>query len=405
MEQRLSYLANMEKFKNAPVIKVLTGMRRAGKSTLLKLFCAKIMENGVLPEDIIFIDMENFDFSHIKTAKDLNNYVKEKLREKQKSTSDAQAGKCFLFIDEVQDVGEWERAVASFLNSGQFDIYITGSNANLLSSELATKLTGRYVEIPVYPLTYGEFVQFRGAVASEELFREFLQWGGMPGIHHIERDENVVQQYLGAVLDSVFLKDVVQRFQIRDVDLLRRVFRFVVANTGKTFSANSVVNYLKKEKRTVSAETIYNYIAHLQSAFLVYKVPRYDVKGKRHLEVSEKLYCADLGILRAFCGSLNDIGAALECVVYFELKKRGYEVSVGKIGDAEIDFIAERAGKRMYIQVCYLLASEDVTKREFASLIAVPDHFPKVVLSMDKIWGTHPSGVERLYLPDFLLNV
>ena len=400
MEKRMSYLVNLEKFKNAPLVKVLTGMRRAGKSTLLKLFCARLMENGILPEDIIFIDMENFDFSHIKTAKDLNNYVKEK----QKGAS-SEGGKCFLFIDEVQDIVEWERAVASFLNSGQFDVYITGSNANLLSSELATKLTGRYVEIPVYPLTYAEFVQFRGVAASDELFQEFLQWGGMPGIHHIERDENVVQQYLGAVLDSVFLKDVVQRFQIRDVDLLRRVFRFVVANTGKTFSANSVVNYLKKEKRTVSAETIYNYIAHLQSAFLVHKVPRYDVKGKRHLEVSEKLYCADLGILRAFCGSLNDIGAALESVVYFELKKRGYEVSVGKMGDAEIDFIAERAGKRMYIQVCYLLASEDVTKREFASLVAVPDHFPKVVLSMDKIWGTHPSGIERLYLPDFLLNV
>jgi predicted AAA+ superfamily ATPase len=396
---RESYLRQIERVAGSPVVKVLTGMRRSGKSTILRMYKEKLEAAGMPPENIVYIDMERLDFSAISDAKDLQKYVIQKTE-----FSGHANHKIALFVDEIQEIENWERAIASLLNKQIYDIFITGSNANLLSSELATKLTGRYVEIPVLPLTYAEYALFRATDPSDALFLEFIRRGGMPGIHHMEQDDETIRQYLESLVDSIVLKDIVKRYQVRDVDLLKRILIFLSSNSGKIFSARSVVDYLKKEKRSVGIETIYNYASYIVSAFLAHKATRYDVKGKRHLEVLEKYYFADLGIQNALCGAQIDLGAALETVVYFELKKRGYKVDIGKVGEAEVDFIAQQGSKKIYIQVCYLLADDRIIKREFSPLVAIADNHPKYVLSLDKLGKENFEGIVRLNLTDFLLG-
>lgn len=398
MYKRKTYQEQISRFKSAPLIKVLTGMRRAGKSTIMQLYRDDLIANGVTPEQIIYIDMERIEFASIKDEKDLHAFVSEKRFKKKKAQQ-------YLFIDEVQEISSWEKAVNSILNEGNIDIYITGSNAHLLSTELATLLTGRYIEIPVYPLSYAEYALFKKARPDEKLFDEFLRRGGMPGIHHMEQDDEMIRQYLGSLVDSIILKDIVSRYSVRDIDLLRRLIHFLADNSGKVFSAKRIADFMRNEKRTTGVETVYNYIAYIISAFLAYRASRYDLKGKKILAVSEKYYFGDLGLKHALAGYRpSDISTALETVVYFELRKRGYAVSVGKFGDTEIDFIAEKNTKKMYLQVCYQLADESVTAREFGPLEAIQDNYPKIVLSMDRIGGDDYKGIKRIYLPDFLLQ-
>jgi predicted AAA+ superfamily ATPase len=400
MYERKLYQDQLARFAGTPVIKVLTGMRRVGKSTVMRMFREQLAAGGASPEQLVFVDMELLEFASIKNAADLHAFVTEK-RQKGKSSRKPQ----YLFIDEVQEIEDWEKAINSILNEGGFDIYLTGSNANLLSGELATLLTGRYVEIPVYPLSFGEYAFFRNALPDEGLFDEYMRRGGMPGIHHMDQDDETIRQYLGSLADSIILKDIVGRYAVRDVDLLRRIIRFIADNSGNVFSAKRIADFMRNERRTVGVETVYNYLSYMMTAFLAYQVPRYDMKGKRFLEVGEKYYFSDLGLKNALIGyRQSDINAALETVVYFELKRRGFTVSVGKVGNAEIDFIAERSGQKMYVQVCYLLADQSVEEREFGALESVSDNYPKYVLSMDRIMGSDRNGIKRVYLPDFLME-
>ena len=397
MFERKIYQARLARFAGTPVIKVLTGMRRVGKSTVMRLFRDQLTAGGVTGEQIVFIDMELMEFAFIRDAADLHAYV----------TARRLAGTAnkpqYLFIDEVQEINGWEKAVNSILNEGGFDIYLTGSNANLLSSELATLLTGRYVEIPVYPLSFREYARFRNADPDDTLFGEYLRRGGMPGIHRMEQDDETIRQYLVSLTDSIILKDIVGRYAVRDIDLLRRIIRFTADNSGNVYSARRVAEFMKNERRTAGVETVYNFLSYMTSSYLVHQAPRYDLKGKRLLEVGEKYYFGDLGLKNALVGyRQSDINTALETVVCFHLKRTGHEVSIGKVGNAEIDFIAERSGRRIYIQVCYLVADESVATREFGPLEAVDDNYPKYVLSMDRIMGGDRNGVSRVYLPDFL---
>ncbi len=396
MYNRKIYDTQLSKLKGLPLVKVLTGIRRVGKSTILRMFRDRLLQDGTPPDDILYLDMERMEFANILDAAALHQLAASRLAHNGRPR--------FLFIDEVQQIAGWERAINSLLNEGGIDIYLTGSNASLLSSELASLLTGRYVEIPVYPLSFAEYATFRGVPADTALFQEFLIRGGMPGLHMMTNDEEVIRQYLGSLIDSVVLKDVVGRYSVRDVDLLQRLTAFLADNSGNVFSAKRIADFMKNERRSVGVETVYNYISYLISAFLIHRLPRFDLKGKRFLEVSEKYYFADMGLKNALIGYRHsDINAALELVVFLELKRRGYTVSVGRLGDAEIDFIAERSGERMYIQVCYLLADETVSAREFGPLEALRDNYPKFVLSMDQIGGRDHNGIQRLYLPDFLL--
>ncbi len=403
MYTRKGYQDQLMRFARTPFIKVLTGLRRVGKSTILRLFQADLMAQGVAPERFVSIDMERFEFAGLRTETDLHEYVLARL------PAHPSGEWSYLFIDEVQEIAQWEKAVNAFLNQGGIDIVITGSNSHLLSSELATLLTGRYVEIPVYPLTFSEFVGFGrqsgNDTPTDELFAQYLRQGGMPGLFHVDADEDLHRQVLGSLVDSVLLKDIAARYQVRDIDLLRRILLFLADNSGQTFSARRVADFLKNERRSAGIETIYNYVSYILSAFLAFRVPRYDLKGKRFLEVSEKYFFADLGLRQALVGYRPaDIAPALELAVFLELKRRGYAVSVGKLQDTEVDFIAEFGGKRIYLQVCYLLSDESVVRREFGPLEAIRDNYPKLVLSMDRLAGGDQNGISWQYLPDFLLQ-
>ncbi len=381
-----------------PVIKIITGMRRTGKSTLLKLLMEHIRsDKRVDGERLVYINMELFEFSYLKNAKDLHQEISEKYKIVKE--------KLYIFLDEVQEIEEWEKAVISLFSEGIADIYITGSNAHLLSSELATLLSGRYMEFPVYSLSFVEYANFRSSQKDQELFKEFLRYGGLPGIHHGQISEEVVYQYVASIFDSILLKDVVKRNNLRNIALLEKIIYFIAHNIGSIFSAANIVKFLKKEQRTLGVETIYNYIRHLQSAFIIFKVPRFDLKGKKILEVSEKYFLGDIAIRHTLLGyRADDINSLLENIIFLELKKRAYTVYIGKLGEKEIDFIIEKNSKKAYIQVCYLLASKETVKREFSVLQEIKDNYPKYVISMDEVWGDDFEGIKRLNLIDFLTD-
>ncbi len=383
-------------FVDKPLVKVVTGIRRAGKSSVLRLVANSILAGGVKPQRILFINMESMVNDAFRDPAELHRFVRAR---KEKAND-----RLFLFIDEIQEIPGWERAVNSFLADGDADIFISGSNSKLLSGELASLLSGRYVEFPVFTLSFAEYRDFRKSDAdAPTLFSEYLRFGGFPGIHRMELEEDTIQQYLSALVDSVLLKDVVMRYGVRDVALLRALLLFLADNSGNVFSARSVATFLKKERRSLGVETIYNYLEYLESAFVVHRVPRWDIKGKRLLETHEKYYLADIGLRHAFLGYRDrDIGGYLENIVFLELRKRNFEVRIGKLGDYEVDFVASRGAERLYIQVAYLLGDEATREREFRPLRAVRDNHPKYVLSLDRLPPGNEDGIQRLYLPDFL---
>jgi predicted AAA+ superfamily ATPase len=348
---RPEYINKIKKYANTPVIKVLTGMRRCGKSTILKQFYNGLIAENINPESIVFINMESLEFDSIRTYSDLYNFVKQKIHGK--------TGKCYIMIDEVQEISEWEKAIASFLSDDWGDIYITGSNAHLLSSELATLLSGRYIEIPIYPLCFAEFLEFRKFTQSGNLdfeFQKFLKYGGLPGIHSLIDDDEVILSYINSILNTVMFKDVVARNKIRDVALLEKICRYLTDNCGNITSAKSIADYFKSQNIKISIDTVINYISVLEKAFLFYRVSRYDIKGKRYLEVNDKLYLGDHGLRNGLIGHKDsDISAILENIIFLDLKRRDYKVSIGVIGDNEIDFVAEKKNEKLYIQVCYIL--------------------------------------------------
>lgn len=403
MIKRELYLKKIRNFIDKPVIKVITGMRRSGKSMILKLISQELLEKGILSQNIIYINFESLMFSDLTEFKTLYNYIIEK--------SKTLTGKVYILLDEIQEVEHWEKAVNSFMVDLDCDIYITGSNANLLSSELATYIAGRYVEIKVYPLSFREYIDFakiqnpQNILSNEEYFEQYLQFGGLPGIHNFNYDKSNIYQYLSDIYSSILLKDVVAKNNIRDVELLERIILYIFDNIGNTFSAKNVSDFLKSQGRKLSRETVYNYLKALESAYIISSVQRYDVKGKALLETMEKFYLTDLGFRHAKLGYRpNDIAGYLENIIYLELIRRKYTVNIGKLGTKEIDFIGTLENEKLYIQVTYLLASPETVEREFSPLKKIEDNYPKYVLSMDNLGEYNIDGIVRKRIIDFLLE-
>jgi len=402
MITRERYMQQIRDFIDKPVVKVITGMRRTGKSALLEMTMNELMLRGVRKENTFYANFESLRYEKLKDYRALYEAVS--------LAAEAANGRLYILLDEIQEVSEWEKAVNSFRVDFDCDIFITGSNAKLLAGELATLLAGRYIEIRVYPLSFAEYLDFANAdearttQSPQEHFADYLRFGGLPGIHQMKWEEPLIMQYLTDIYRSVLLKDVIQRSSIRDTALLESIALYLMDNIGNIFSAKTISDFLKNQGRKLSTETVYTYIKALESAFLIHKVSRFDIKGKRMLETQEKYYLSDLGLRHAILGYRdNDIGGVLENVVYLELLRHGYAVSIGKQGVAEVDFVANKTDDRLYVQVCYVL-TEDNTEREFSSLEAIPDNYEKVVLSTDSLLSFNRNGVRQKNIIEYLLK-
>ena len=398
--KREIYWGKIKPFIDKPVIKVITGMRRIGKSYFVKQIIEELKNNNVTSEQIIFIDMEDLEFDFIKNYKDLYEYIKSKSKDIK--------SKKYILIDEIQEIENWEKTVSSLHKKEDFDIYITGSNAHLLSTELSTLISGRYIEMQIYPLSYSEYIDFKGDKFTDHKneFAIYLRYGGLPGLFHFENSDEVVFQYLSSVYNTILLKDIVKRYNVRNVSLLEKISAFLFDNTGNLLTASNITKYLKSQKIQTYSDTVQIYIDYFLSTFLTHKTSRYDLKGKRFLTINEKYYLNDLGIRHSIIGyKSGDIGQLLENIVYLELIRRGYRVSIGVMGEKEVDFIATKNNEKIYVQVAYLLSEQQTIEREFSSLLYIKDNYPKYVLSMDdNIWGNDYKGIKRLNIIDFLLG-
>lgn len=395
---RPRYIEKIKQFIDKPIIKVFTGMRRVGKSTLLNIIKDEILSQ-VPNENKFYLNFESIEFLNIDNAKLLWNYLQPLLKNR--------TGKIYLFFDEIQLVNGWEQLINGLRVDLDCDIYLTGSNSMVTSGELATLLAGRYIEFEIQAFTFSEFIEiFRSSNLSNEiLFEKFVQLGGMPFLKHFNLEESPSFKYLSDVYNTVLVKDVLQYNNIRDVDVFERILNYVTENIGHIFSANSIKNYLKNENRNISVDTILNYLEYCNKAFIIKKVPRYDILGKKILKVEEKYYLTDHGFrsARGFSNT-KDIERTLENIVYTELISRGFEVKIGRIKDLEIDFIVKKLDKLYYYQVSYILGNEETRKREFRVYSLVQDNFPKYVLSMDRI-DFSSNGIIHKNIIDFLLEV
>ena len=399
MIKREMYMSRIRPFIGTELIKVMTGIRRCGKSVMLELIKQELIDSGVNPAQFISINFEDMNYAHLQTAKALHDEITKR--------ADDIDGRVYLFFDEIQEVKGWEKCINSFRISLNCDIYITGSNAKLLSGELATYLGGRYVEFVIYPFSFAEFIELYKTITPDEsiqkCFQKYLLAGGMPYLANIRYADEPSRQYLHDLFNSVQLKDIVKRNKIRDVDLLERIIAYVMANVGNTFSASSLAKFLKSEQRTVAPETILNYIRYCCDAYLFYQVKREDLQGKQILASNEKYYIADHGIREAvFGGNMKEINLTLENIVYLELLRRGYEVTVGRYGDKEIDFVCHKRDEKLYVQVTYMLASDETVQREFGAYDNIRDNFPKYVVSLDE-FDMSRNGIKHRNIRDFLL--
>lgn len=399
MIKREMYMKRIRPFIGGELIKVMTGIRRSGKSVMLELIKEELVESGVNPAQFISVNFEDMGNIHLQTAKALHEEITRRASETD--------GKTYLFFDEIQEVKDWEKCINSLRVTLDCDIYITGSNAKLPSGELATYLAGRYVEFVIYPFSFAEFLELYRSVEPEKeiskCFQKYLLFGGMPYLANLRYADEPSRQYLTDLFNSVQLKDIVQRNKVRDVDLLERHIAYIMANVGTTFSANSLVKFFRNEHRTVAAETVLNYIKYCCDAYLFYQVRRQDLLGKQILSSNEKYYIADHGIREAvYGGNMRDINLVLENIVFMELLRRGYTVTVGRSGDREIDFVCDRRGERLYVQVAYLLASEDTINREFGVYDSIRDNFPKYVVSLDE-FDMSRNGIKHRNIREFLL--
>jgi uncharacterized protein len=397
---RPTYLNQLKAFIDKPQVKILTGIRRSGKSTVLKLLREALLARGIQQQQILILNLESFAYAELNNAASLYEYLREQLQSGKRS---------YLLLDEIQEVEQWEKAVNSLTVDFDVDVYLTGSNSHLLSSELATYLAGRYVEIPIYTLSFSEFLTFRkhyfpnSPLTEHTAFLSYLRMGGFPVIHTVDYSEEAAYKVIYDIYSSVILRDTVQRYKIRDVELLERVIRYAFDNIGNTFSGKNVADYFKSQQRKTDINTVYNYLHALEGAFILYRVPRYDVKGREILKTQEKFYASDVSLLYATMGYRDRmIGGILENLVFLELKRRGYRVYVGKLDTREIDFIAERQNEKVYVQVAYKLDSPQTVEREFNTLLAVADQYPKYVVSMDEFWKDSIEGIKHVYIADFL---
>ena len=393
---RSQYMELLKTYRDVPLVKILAGIRRCGKSTILEMLRDDLQNNGVAADHIISMCYTSEDFDDGMTDKNMYEGIKAQMNS---------GGRYYLFLDEVQEIDGWEKAVNSLLENTDTDIYVTGSNSKLMSSEISTYLTGRYISIPVYTLSFAEYLELKkqSGLSTRELLNEYIRLGGFPIVALGSFDERAAYQIVEGIYNSVITSDITKRHNIANFDLFNRVVRFIVENVGKTFSANAIVKFLKSEGRFLSVEAVYNYPNWLEKAFVIYRCQRYDLQGKSVLKTQEKFYLADSSLQFCIIGfNPKSIAAMLENIVYFELRRKGYDVYIGKNETREIDFVAVRRDERIYVQVCRRLPEE--SDREVANLLEIKDHYPKYVVTLDELAAGNINGVKIVHLADFLLE-
>ena len=393
---RPDYIEALKPFMGKPLVKILAGIRRCGKSTIFEMLREELLRRRISAENIIVKRYTEMDIPENLTAKQMYDELAAAMDSK---------GYCYLLLDEIQEIEGWEKAVNSLLESGNTDIYVTGSNSKLMSSEISTYLTGRYISIPVFTLSFREYLDFKAGstLSRNELLEEYIRFGGFPIIALGEYDSQSAYQIVNGIYHTVVSRDIVKRHRINKQDLFDRVVKYVIENMGKTFSANSISNFLKSEHRTVSVESIYNYLRWLEQAFIIYPCERYDLQGKSILKTQEKYYLADVSLKYALLGyNRKMLDGAIENIVFLELKRRGYEVYIGKDNTKEIDFVAVRRDEKIYVQVCVQIPES--SDREVGNLMGLRDHYPKYVVTLNEMDVGIENGIRIVHLAEFLLN-
>jgi len=393
---RQQYIDRITPYIGKDIIKVITGQRRVGKSYLLFQIMDVVIASD--PEaQIIYINKELYEFDSIDNYKTLLAYIKDKGKGKKN---------CYVFIDEIQDIDRFEKALRSLSAEGGYDIYCTGSNAGLLSGDLASYLSGRYIEIKVFCLSYIEFLEFHKLQNNPEAFLKYIKYGGLPYLINLKLKDDIVYDYLKNIYNTILFKDVVKRHRIRNIAFLERLTIYLADNAGSLVSAKKISDFLKSQKTNISPNIVLNYLSHLESAFFIVKVQRSEIVGKKIFEIGEKYYFEDLGLRHTIVGYQQaDIGRILENLVFIHLKRSGYEITVGRIGGKEIDFSCEKKGERLYVQVAYMITDQKVHDREFGNLLEIKDNFTKIVVSMDEMTGGKFKGIRHVNIRDFLVSV
>ena len=389
------YLDILKTYRDTPLVKILAGIRRCGKSTILDMLKDDLISSGISADHIIQLRYTSEELDDDMTAKQMYRDIKDKMTDNLRY---------YLLLDEVQEINGWERAVNTLLEDFNTDIYVTGSNSKLMSSEISTYLTGRYISIPVFTLSFSEYLEFKkgNGLTPKELLNEYIRMGGFPIVALGNFDERSSYQIVEGIYNSVITRDITKRHNITNFDLFNRVVKYVIENVGKTFSANAIVKFMKGEGRTLSVETVYNYLEWLEKAFVIYRCQRYDMQGKTVLKTQEKFYLADASLKYCMLGfNPKSIAAMLENIVYFELRRKGYDVYIGKNASKEINFVAVRRNERLYVQVCRNFP--EASEREVANLLEIKDHYPKYVVTLDELAGGNINGVKIVHLVDFLL--
>lgn len=400
MINRPLYMDKIMTYVDTPFVKVLTGIRRFGKSTIMKMIMDKLENERHIPkENIISMRFDSMEYEDM-TAKQMFETIKAGL---------SVQGRTYLFLDEVQEISGWEKVVNSFLGEYDVDIYVTGSNSRMMSSEIATYLTGRYVSFQVYPLSFEEYLAFRREVTEvknpHQELADYVRLGGFPATHLRAYSQDEVYTIVRDIYNSTIFSDIVRRNQIRKVDQLERVVKYTFSNVGNTFSAKSISDYLKSEKRSIDNETVYSYLKKLEKAYILHRCSRYDLQGKEILKTQEKFYLADTSLCYSVLGYGPDsVASSLENVVYLELCRRGYKVYIGKTTDGEVDFVASRQGEKLYVQVTQEIHSEKTEKREYERLLEIKDNYPKYVLRTDEFASGNYEGIKTTHIADFLLS-
>ena len=403
--KRELYLEKICNFMDKDVIKVIKGMRRCGKSYMFKLIIQELEKRGINEEDILLIDLELPAYNQIKTREQLDEIVVPFI--------ESHENKVYLFFDEIQNVNEWEVSISSYYKMENTDIYITGSNSKLMSREFATLLTGRYINIELYPFSFNEFLDYKKELNHpplitnelnsdlENCFEEYRQYGGIPLAISSQKDKELV---LNGIYSSIILNDIVERYEIRNVGLFNRIVKYIIENTGNLISANAIYGYLNQEKLKITKQTVYNYLEYLENAYLIAKISKEDLIGKKEIKGSEKYYLLDVGFYKSQLEEKqSNIGRILENIIFIELKRHGYKITVGTVNGYEIDFVCRKDNKKIYIQVTYLLENESTIEREFRPLLMIDDNYPKYVLSMDRTFQPQ-NGIRHMNIIDFLKN-
>lgn len=390
---RKKYQDKINPFIGKQIIKVLTGQRRVGKSYILRQTIQQILSKKPKAH-ILYINKEDLRFDSIKTAADLHDYVVKNTKKRVKN---------YVFIDEIQEIAQFEKAMRSLLLNPLYDLYCTGSNANMLSGELSTYLSGRYIEVPIYSLSYLEFLQFHKLKNSNESLALYLKYGGLPYLKHLALSDEVVFDYLKGIYTTVMYRDVILRNEIRNNAFLENLVVFLADNVGHLFSAKKISDYLKAQQLKIAPSQVIAYLGHLTNAYLIHKAQRMDIVGKKIFEIGEKFYFEDLGLRNTvFEYKQADVGKLLENAVYNHLLYNDYDVKIGQVGANEVDFVAKRKGEVIYVQVCYLLQEQKTIEREFGNLEKIKDNYPKLVVSMDEFRGNTYKGIHHLHVRDFL---